>query len=496
MPPLSFLDIPRELRDFIYEDYLTIDGGYYFNFKTGKLEPAKPGQQPLNLALTCSLIATEIKGLALTHNVITFSTTAGVRRHDAKRYASMMFSVNSTATAALWRLRKAITSDMRQDVAAQFPMFSPTLDKLVVMEEDDYDNDYWTYGIQKMSGLIPSLYYEALHYIVQLLRRQCMDPKISGLDIGCKPWGIPSEAQLDYMADALCSTLKDECCASLPIVWYDEIVPPWNGWEYYHLNPGDRSRYNYSAAAAAFFFLKSKPELLVHMRKLVLDEDRPSSLKPTLQGKGLIPFCEENPHLRIERRVRLWTNVLVSDDRPCAPAQRLEYALEGNPPWDAGSPAHYIAPAVWEWIEESLALPPNFSMVFDGNPLPELSAEIFRDVIVRDAVMQVAQQECIVRGLTPSPSWVEEPQRPPFNGYPQAIQDIANGSSNITCNFETCGFGELEVEETILKCSDFSYTQWDNERYNRPKTHYASAPPLPDWLELLKQLDIADESEE
>ncbi|KAK9770766.1 hypothetical protein SCAR479_12557 [Seiridium cardinale] len=454
MPPLSFLDIPRELRDFIYEDYLTIDGGYYFNFKTG------------------NLIAAEIKGLALTHNVITFSTTAGVRRHDASRYASMVYSVNSTATAALWRVRKSITSDMRQDVAARFPMFLPTLDKLMGMEEDDYDNDYWTYGIQKMSGLIPSLYYEALHYIVQLLRRQCMDPKISELDSGCKPWRIPSEAELDYMADALCSTLKDECCASLPIVWYDEIIPPSNGWEFYHLYPGDRSRYSYSAAAAAFFFLKSKPELLVRMRKLVLDEDRPSSLKPTLQGKGLIPFCEENPQLRIERRVRLWTNVLVSDDRPCTPAKRLEYALEGNPPWDAGSPAHYIAPAVWEWIEESLALPPDFSMVFDGNPLPELSAEIFRDVIV------------------------EEPQRPPFNGYPQAIQDIENGSSNITCNFETCGFGELEVEETSLECSDFFYTQWENERYNRPKTHYASAPPLPDWLELLKQLDIADESEE
>ncbi|KAK6062916.1 hypothetical protein SCUP515_12889 [Seiridium cupressi] len=382
MPPLSFLDIPRELRDFIYEDYLTIDGGYYFNFKTGKLEPAKPGPDMQSYR----------------------------RRNQRPGVDSQCHHLLNNSRAALWRLRKSITSDMRQAVAARFPMFLPTLDKLMAMEEDDYDNDYWTYGIRKMSGLIPSLYYEALHYTVQLLRRQCMDPKISELDIGCKPWGIPSEPELDYMANALCSTLKDECCASLPIVWYDEIVPPSNGWEFYHLYPGDRSRYNYSAAAAAFFFLKSKPELLVHMRKLVLDEDRPSPLEPTLQGKGLIPFCEENPHLRIQRRVRLWTNVLVSDDRLLStPADRLEHALDGSPPWHAGSPAHHIAPAVWEWIEESLALSPNFSMVFDGNPLPELSAEIFRDILVRDAVMQVAQQECIVRGLTPSPSWAEEP---------------------------------------------------------------------------------------
>lgn len=37
--PVVFLDLARELRDMIYEHYVTIDGGYMLNPESWKLKP-------------------------------------------------------------------------------------------------------------------------------------------------------------------------------------------------------------------------------------------------------------------------------------------------------------------------------------------------------------------------------------------------------------------------------------------------------------------------
>ncbi|KAM7201844.1 hypothetical protein V8F33_003120 [Rhypophila sp. PSN 637] len=109
-PPFS--DLPRELRDMIYIEYVIVEGGYVFNPRTGKLRPGNPKSKnhihpsavpntyvtfaaemrnphagkprPKNpeskththlfaLQYTCKTAAVEMRDLALKHNSITFS---------------------------------------------------------------------------------------------------------------------------------------------------------------------------------------------------------------------------------------------------------------------------------------------------------------------------------------------------------------------------------------------------------------------------------------
>ncbi|KAK9792925.1 hypothetical protein SCARD494_06793 [Seiridium cardinale] len=429
MPALSFLDIPRELRDFIYGDYLTIDGGYHFNFKTGKLEPAKPGQQPLNLALTCSLIAAEIRGLALNHNVISFSTVGGCRV-SAFRFERMTQYINRHR-AQMRRLN---------------------LD---------------------------------------------MDPAIVELVDYQKPWAIASLVELDRMADVLSSTLKEECCVTWPKVWTAYEVRPYDGWDFYHLERDDRSKYKYSAAAAAIFFFEANPGLHCHIRRIVLDEDCESVNHPSRHAKGLICFTEANPRLRIEQRLGLWTNGFLDTDKTYSPYDRFDIASsDERHTWGLGWPTSGLSPSVYDWIRYALKLPSNFSMVFDGSPSPDLAAEIFRDFLVGDVVLQVARERCWQQGLMPEPNSYYR-NRAPFigEGYPEAITAIASGTSSISCNFEVSRFGDLEVEEVIRKYRDSSYEEWSKLWWRHSKSKYVPTSPLPSWVDLLRQGTIIDGEE-
>jgi hypothetical protein len=69
------IQMPRELRDRIYGEYLSTDGGYVYNFDVGKLRASDPKQRiELNLMYTCRQMANEIRGLPLRLNTITFRT--------------------------------------------------------------------------------------------------------------------------------------------------------------------------------------------------------------------------------------------------------------------------------------------------------------------------------------------------------------------------------------------------------------------------------------
>ncbi|KAM0814408.1 hypothetical protein AB5N19_00198 [Seiridium cardinale] len=221
-----------------------------------------------------------------------------------------------------------------------------------------------------------------------------MDPAIVELVYYHKPWAIPSLVELDRMADVLSSTLKEECCVTWPKVWTAYEVRPYDGWDFYHLRRDDRSKYKYSAAAAAIFFLEANPSLHCHIRRIGLDEDCESVNHPPRHAKGLIRFTEANPRLRIEWHLSLWTNVFLDTDKTYSPYDRFDIASsdERHVTWGLGWSTAGLSPSVYDWIEYADKLPSNFSTVLDGSPLPDLAAEIFRDVLVRDAALQVARE--------------------------------------------------------------------------------------------------------
>ncbi|KAE9572211.1 hypothetical protein CGMCC3_g11643 [Colletotrichum fructicola] len=83
--PSPFLALPREIRDAIYEHYVAIPSGYVCDpgrFAAsarkiniaGLLKGANDQPIDLNLSYTCRLIATEMHGVALRINPITFTT--------------------------------------------------------------------------------------------------------------------------------------------------------------------------------------------------------------------------------------------------------------------------------------------------------------------------------------------------------------------------------------------------------------------------------------
>lgn len=78
------------------------------------------------------------------------------------------------------------------------------------------------------------------------------------------------------------------------------------------------------------------PSCRQQMRRLVFHEDHQSVAYPECHAKGLIPFCRENPALRVERQASLWRDIfLATGDRAEAlsairptsrsPTQKLAY---------------------------------------------------------------------------------------------------------------------------------------------------------------------------
>jgi hypothetical protein len=82
-----------------------------------------------------------------------------------------------------------------------------------------------------------------------------------------------------------------------------------------------REKFRYSAAAVAIRWLASTSgQLRDSIRRIILHEDHITVGLAECHAQGLVPFCQENPHLRIERRLSLWKNALASS----SPLNELE----------------------------------------------------------------------------------------------------------------------------------------------------------------------------
>ncbi|KAK1623893.1 hypothetical protein BDP81DRAFT_410206 [Colletotrichum phormii] len=143
----------------------------------------------------------------------------------------------------------------------------------------------------------------------------------------------------------------------------------------------DGSVYRFSAAASAIRYLKSIPAAVrAQLRKIVLVEDYRSVAHPESHARGLIPFCQETPLLRIERRVNLWRHLFQIDKRWHTPHQQCEHQ---NRAATRALRSRDITSAVALWVTEALALGPagmlavSFFMVLDGGLAPQLCARIF-----------------------------------------------------------------------------------------------------------------------
>jgi len=106
----------------------------------------------------------------------------------------------------------------------------------------------------------------------------------------------------------------------------------------------------FSAAAAAAHFLSSlSPTNRQHTRKIVVHEDHFSVARPECHAQGLVPFCQENPALRIERQANLWKTIFMP-----------QLGVNSNPPSSYplldgtyGYRAHGLITQVATWVSEA-----------------------------------------------------------------------------------------------------------------------------------------------
>ena len=157
----------------------------------------------------------------------------------------------------------------------------------------------------------------------------------------------------------------------------------------------NRAKARFSAAAAAIHFLNSIPAATrQHLRKILVHEDRMSVNSAVGHGRGLVPFCLENPALRIERRVDLWRTCFLestSEAFPASPGPWLAHFVYVNDVEKmSGIHADKVTSPVAEWMVEASLLPEAITLVLDGGPTPEHTSHIFQEVVQRDAARQNA----------------------------------------------------------------------------------------------------------
>ena len=242
-----------------------------------------------------------------------------------------------------------------------------------------------------------------------------------------------------------------------------------------------------SAASIAIHFLERIPAQRRNIRNIILEENHPCMIYSECHGLGLIEFCKENPDLRVERRASLWRNIWQTGSG--------RYLTFGGGSRD-GIKERTITERVACWIVEALALVPagmplgSFTLVLDGNPAPEQCAQLFQRV-QRDAVWQTALGESFDRGHLPETAYYD---RRRIEGYiyedfPRALRDISAGTCRaVRANFDV---GEPSDVEAMIEAHG-GWTLEDWERGWAQDVCYQTAPPLPEWQQLLEEVNLPD----
>ncbi|KAK3369767.1 hypothetical protein B0T24DRAFT_532555 [Lasiosphaeria ovina] len=443
---LHLLTLPRELRDHIYRHYVYTSGGdgYIFDYEARKLRLADNRPIDLGLMYTCRLAAAEMRGLALRLNTITFSTLYSEElRSRAGRWAFLLKLAHGTSSGEV----PSVFRDSQCQIL-EFAASDPVIHDFLI---ENQPAPPW--------------------------REDACDPTVY-THLNKEPWRMPTHAQMDSLVTS------------------DKPMPknfhnPWKHcrqfWE------TDKGKYRFSAAAAAIHFLGSIPaSTRQHIRNLVLDEDHPSSGHPECHAQGLRPFCLENGSLRIERRVRLWETLFLTGQLWRSTVELDIWRARGPKTiWSRG-----MTKEIAEWMAEAAlpTVPEAITLVIDGNPAPEVSSDVFRDVVQADAAWQTAIDRAFPPSRVSPLDFLLKTAVKPYQckGFPELLKAVCNGdpSSRIRCNFDPGEpWDDGQIDEIIkANPSDDPFELADAWRQARWPVGFKPPPPLPPYYKMLDEL--------
>ncbi|TDZ36799.1 hypothetical protein C8035_v008819 [Colletotrichum spinosum] len=524
---VEFLELPRELRDMIYEHYVVVQGGYVYDFASNTLKGADGKPIHYTLLLTCKTIACEMKGLALGANVLHFSTfysdehrtIAGRLDLIADRQANHMgHKVSDLEIHQLLPRALILPDDLWEELHETHPRFQPYLTalkegfggplgwpretngeapsafrhftrsvlKTVVRNQHRLDAEQFAHFDRVWYMQAPPRYLGSYNERLSTLE-QSTNAKILGVNPAL--WDIPTSSEVEDMIGAMG---KAVACDTFNC-WHSDCGEKQS-------YPRKTGKHRYSAAAVAIRFLNSLPrDPRCSIRNIVLNEDRLGVAYAEAHGLGLIPHCKENPRLRIERRVDMWRTVFRSttlEDRP--------YDSESGGMYD-----YVISQQVALWIMEALELEPagmppgSFSLVLDGDGM---SGEAFRTVVQRDAIIQHASELLSERKVLPHlPYFTKRTKQSGvltnwyvLEGFPQAIQNIVAGDSIVKCTFDVSHDWDLEqMAEQLIEQNKHvtDWDDWNDEVWNsdeRWEREFVPESPYPSFKEIIAECTLDD----
>ena len=514
-----FLSIPRELRDIIYRYYLSEDNGYQFDFESRKL---RASNRPIDLALmyTSRQVAAEMEGLAFEFNTVTFSTACPETRSDRLRagrfdrimHELMLAKIQAVAATGDPELRDFRTPEVVTELNRKWPRYVAGFDILdrAIDEEEPWmdlplvtENAYGEASSERVDFMDRALslltwdpdFVEALAESNVTTQPAFVRSRL--LLSSPKPWTIPIVAEVTEMERALAPRRVQ------PYSWAgrrcaNEVNHFWK-----------MIKWRYSACAVAILFLNSlTARVRVHMRRILLVEDRESICRPECHVLGLIRFCLENPAVHIERRVNIWRNLLPAKSN--ISMHRVLYELGERITWSREADTLNtcdVTGSLCGWLTEALALhaagmpAQSFSLVFDGDPVPEQSSALF-EIVKLDAAWQVAfdQWQQRIPRIRSDHDWMTRYNYQQgvhrFDAFPSLITKIVDGNSFIRCNFPLGGPWDL-MEGARKLFESYQYLpnplEWSGSRERSYPSRYTSTePPLP-HLHNIRLEDIMEE---
>ncbi|KAH7304766.1 hypothetical protein B0I35DRAFT_484324 [Stachybotrys elegans] len=435
MAPPPFLHLPREIRDAIYCAYFAADGGYVYNFKTRKLEArGHDGEkQPIDqaLRLTCKQVAGETDGLALNTNTIHFSSDySDEARITAARFQSCAYHTMSLLCEVF---RGYLDDDLEEqqqpgfkcgfnesileEVIVDFPKVEPFLRHVLTQPAFDrrVHNSDWGLPFSYVNRALLRLYELVVKY-----------------DTWPREW-FETDPDAEFYESEHEHFLPPNMLPHLKRLPFWSYIPPgrrigkmWplmqcpphttEHWERRQFLDADGQpwytdgKYRFSAASAAIAFLSRFPShLRTHLRRIYLDENAVSVAYPETHALGFIPYCQENPRLRIKRRVDMWRTVFMTPDSAamrCFPHfehnWKVTSAATDDDPESVGKVSDYrLARRFAVWVTEALELEKagmpkqSFQLILDGDPVNHQWSELFQTAFQRFAVWQkVAEMIC------------------------------------------------------------------------------------------------------
>lgn len=494
--------IPRELRDEIYTYYLYEEDGYFHDFATGRLRRSHQRPIDLSLSFTCRTIAQEMKGLALRINQVTITTGLSGQPSDnylnhehrgfqclglrstAGRYESLLTLTCLAKMQMLLHASVCVTSTMLHGIRERYDevglrfvrQFRAACEEVPGWSLGTFIGgghfiDYTEVSPPFRNALDTALTLASTDSRFDALARKAFDKDLNHpewstvfrrdaydvvMDWRPPPWHIPSSDELSVL----------ESLTTVPTTGSYRFNGEWEDARDY-----STAIWYFSATAVTIQFLQRLSNYEQKVRKIIIQEDHKAVAHPAYHAEGLIPFCQRDPYLRIERRVGCWTSM-------CPPGwPHTVVAYRERFPHIRVINCHKILKTVIEWICETDRLAgiemPTHSLftLFDVRSENELQVWS----LVRDAVdwqesmkfwLQTAKEESLesLSLLTDEHTLRWDPYALPCllpSAFPRAVLSTLEGTPSVRCLGDVRHLSERKEPLTTVGL-DWDLKTWED----------------------------------